>query len=91
MRGPMPPRRDDERGQHDQRQQREPPLQPEHDREHDREVDDVRHDGAERRRDGLLRTDHVVVQADCSAPVCVRVKNASGMRCTWSNSATRRS
>ena len=27
----------------------------------------------------------------CSAPVWVRVKNASGMRCTWSNSATRRS
>ena len=26
-----------------------------------------------------------------SAPVCVRVKNAIGMRCTWSNSATRRS
>ena len=28
---------------------------------------------------------------DCSAPVCVRVKNAIGMRCTWSNSSTRRS
>ena len=28
---------------------------------------------------------------DCSAPVCVRVKNAIGMRCTWSNSLTRRS
>ena len=28
---------------------------------------------------------------DCSAPVCVRVKNASGIRCTWSKSATRRS
>ena len=27
----------------------------------------------------------------CSAPVCVRVKNASGIRCTWSNSWTRRS
>ena len=26
-----------------------------------------------------------------SAPVCVRVKNATGMRCTLSNSATRRS
>ena len=26
-----------------------------------------------------------------SAPVCVRVKNAIGMRCTFSNSATRRS
>ena len=26
-----------------------------------------------------------------SAPVCVRVKNASGMRCTWSNTAVRMS
>ncbi len=26
-----------------------------------------------------------------SAPVCVRVKNASGMRCTWSKTAVRRS
>ena len=26
-----------------------------------------------------------------SAPVCVRVKKASGMRCTWSNTAVRRS
>ncbi|CAB4846151.1 unannotated protein [freshwater metagenome] len=26
-----------------------------------------------------------------SAPVCVRVKNAMGMRCTLANSATRRS
>ena len=28
---------------------------------------------------------------DCNAPVCVRVKNAMGMRCTWSKSLTRRS
>ena len=53
----------DERREHDQRQEREPPVELEHDREHDREVDDVRHDGAERGRDGLLRADHVVVQA----------------------------
>ena len=26
-----------------------------------------------------------------NAPVCVRVKNEIGMRCTWSNSLTRRS
>ena len=26
-----------------------------------------------------------------SAPVWVRVKNASGMRCTWSNTSVRRS
>ena len=26
-----------------------------------------------------------------SAPVCVRVKNASGMRCTWSNTWVRMS
>ena len=34
---------------------------------------------------------HVVVQRLISAPVWVRVKNAIGMRCTWSNSLTRRS
>ena len=28
---------------------------------------------------------------DISAPVWVRVKNEIGMRCTWSNSATRMS
>ena len=28
---------------------------------------------------------------DISAPVCVRLKNAIGIRCTWSYSATRRS
>ena len=28
---------------------------------------------------------------DINAPVCVRVKKDSGSRCTWSNSATRRS
>ena len=26
-----------------------------------------------------------------SAPVCVRVKNAIGIRCTWSNTCVRRS
>ena len=52
----------DEQRQHEQREEREPPLEPEHDREHDREVDHVRHDRAERRRDRLLRADHVVVQ-----------------------------
>lgn len=44
----------------------------------------------------------VVVSARCapmtslfsrlvSAPVCVRVKNEMGIRCTWANTATRRS
>jgi hypothetical protein len=48
------------------------------------------------------RPDKVEVNACCApstslfsrlirAPVCVRVKKASGIRCTWSNTAVRRS
>jgi hypothetical protein len=51
-----------ERREHDQRQQRQAPIEPEHDREDHREVDHVRYHGAEGRCDRLLRTDHVVVE-----------------------------
>ena len=62
MRGPMRRAGQMKSGKHEQREQREPPLEPEHDREHDGELDDVRHDGAERVGDRLLRADDVVVQ-----------------------------
>ena len=49
------------------------------------------HDGAERVVTACCAPITSLLSRDCSAPVCVRVKNAIGIRCTWSNSATRRS
>ncbi len=54
--------RDDERREHDQRQDREPPLEEEHHAQRDDERDHVLDDGADRVGDRLLRADHVVVQ-----------------------------
>ena len=87
-----PAGRDDEQRQHDQRQQRQPPLEGEHRDERRDEHDDVADDAAERARDGGLGADDVVVQPDViSAPVGVRVKKAIGIRWTLANSARRRS
>ena len=55
------PGRDDERRQDDQGQDRQPPLEPEHDGERHGEADDVAHDGSQRVGDRLLGADHVVV------------------------------
>ena len=32
-----------------------------------------------------------LLRRETSEPVCVRVKNATGIRCTWSNTLVRRS
>ena len=80
--------REDEQRQHDEREQRQPPLEGEHRGERGDEHDDVADDAAERAGDRGLGADDVVVQpADVSAPVGVRVKNATGIRCTLANSA----
>ena len=55
--------RDDERGQHDQRQHRESPLEGDHCHERRREHDHVRHHAAERPGHRGLSTDDIVVQA----------------------------
>ena len=54
--------RDDEQRQHDERQQREAPLEGDHRGQRGDEDDDVADDAAERAGDRGLRTDDVVVQ-----------------------------
>ena len=83
--------RDDEQRQHHERQQREPPLQREHRGQRGDEHDHVRHDRAERAGDAPWAPITSLFSRLMRAPVWVRVKNATGMRCTLSNRAARRS
>ena len=60
---PHPARRHDEQRQHDQRQQRQPPLQPQHRDQRRDQHDHVAHDAPERARHRRLGADHVAVEA----------------------------
>ena len=55
--------RHDEQRQHDQRQQRQPPLEPQHRDQRGDQHDHVAHDAAERARHRRLGADHVAVEA----------------------------
>ena len=55
--------RDDEQREHDECQQRQPPLESQHRDQRRRQYDDVADDTAERAGDRVLRADHVTVEA----------------------------
>ena len=69
-------------GRRIERHQRELPRQDEHGGQHQRDADEVADHGGEHVGEGLLRAETSLFSRLTRAPVCARVKNEMGWRCT---------